>query len=92
MGVGSGSLTVSDRKQSRLHCLLYKNIVKLLENGGGNWRFGFCFYICKVKTALGTYPIWQRCIYMHAEQRKLEKLTSRMFLGWVCREARPLFL
>ena len=60
--------------------------------GGGNWRFGFCFYICKVKTALGTYPIWQRCIYMHAEQRKLEKLTSRMFLGWVCREARPLFL
>ena len=35
MGIASGGLTVSGPKSSLSHCLLYKNIVKLLENWGG---------------------------------------------------------
>lgn len=57
MGVGSGSLTVSDRKQSRLHCLLYKNIVKLLEKWGGViGDSDFVFIFAKSKLPWGPIP------------------------------------
>lgn len=60
--------------------------------GGGNLRIGFCFYICKVKIALGLIPAG-KCAFICKRTTKIRKANLKnVFLGWVCREARPLFL